>query len=487
MPAFGSVVTSKTIDLTIALIITLLFSLKQTSTKFTTVISFIIERLQLLSKRSYVYSSEFLIFASIFQNLFPTGYRFLRSSGKFIFPCLTTIRKVTLYSSVSPSNEQSDDNFMFYIKNKYKALQSSDKTVCLLVNEIHLAPFFDYKGGNLVGAAYDSTKAATSAFVFTITSVFSDFKDVVHVLPSHKMNAITLFKIIDKSLRSLEGIGFHAIAVITDNNAINRKAMLNFCLPPQLLTVYPHPCDSSRPLFFILDSVHIFKCIRNNWLNQKTEGKCLIFPHFNFADVSTSVGSDSETQSACASLSSLKQLHHLEADSTIKYAYKLSAKALFPSNLERQNVKLVIQIFNEHVSHALHQLGQKFSFPHWENTAAFIKLIVTWWDIVNVSTPNKGNRLKNEFKKLIICEETEAKKFLKQFLDWLRKWEMARFWKYQSIVSINLEQDMCCWENFKQIRLKRDSDNTDSWLEESMMCHYVKFLNAKKNYVCYPF
>ena len=89
---------------------------------------------------------------------------------------------------------------MFYIKNKYKALQSSDKTVCLLVNEIHLAPFFDYKGGNLVGAAYDSTKAATSAFVFTITSVFSDFKDVVHVLPSCK---ITLFKIIDKSLRSL--------------------------------------------------------------------------------------------------------------------------------------------------------------------------------------------------------------------------------------------------------------------------------------------
>ena len=109
-------------------------------------------------------------------------------------------------------------------------------------------------------------------------------------------------------------------------------------------------------------------------------------------------------------------------------------------------------------------------------------------------------------KKPIICEETEAKKFLKQFLDWLRKWEMAqtagkltkkhlllsniplkRFWKYQSIVSINLEQDMCCWENFKQIHLKRDSDNTDSWLEESMMCHYMKFLNAKRNYVCYPF
>ena len=43
----------------------------------------------------------------------------------------------------------------------------------------------------------------------------------------------------------------------------------------------------------------------------------------------------------------LKQLHHLEVDLTIKYAYKLSAKALSPLNLERQNVKLVIQVFNE--------------------------------------------------------------------------------------------------------------------------------------------
>ena len=421
MPAFKTDVSNDAIDLTLKLIVTLLLSLQRSLTKFAPVISFVIEQLQLTTKRSLVYSSEFLIFASIFQNLSPHGYRFLRNSGKIILPCLTTIRKVTLSSSVSPVNEQSEHNFMFYIKNKYKALQPRDKTVCLLVDEIHLAPFFDYKGGNLVGAAYDSTKAATSAFVFMITSVFSDYKDVVHVLPSCKMTAIDLFKFLCKSLKSLETIGFRVISVITDNNAINRKAMSNFSSPPQLLTAYPHPCDSSRPLFFILDTVHIFKCIRNNWLNQKTEGKCLVFPHFNFANVSTSVTSDS--QCAYASLSSLKQLHHLEVDSTIKYAYKLSAKALSPSNLERQNVKLVIQIFNEFVSHALHQLGGKFGIPHWQNTAAFIDLIKTWWDIVNVCTPNKGDRLKNNYQKPIIGDNTESKEFLKQFLDWLLQWD----------------------------------------------------------------
>jgi len=56
----------------------------------------------------------------------------------------------------------------------------------------------------------------------------------------------------------------------------------------------------------------------------------------------------------------------------------LSAKALQPSNLERQNVKLVLQIFNDYVSHALKESGEKFSIPNWHNTAAFIEMRTNW-------------------------------------------------------------------------------------------------------------
>lgn len=151
----GNNFADQAFDMTLKLVICLLISLKQFgSSSFISVISFIVEQLQLMTKKSFNYSSEFLVFAAIFHNLSPCGYRFLRGSGNIILPCLTTIRKVTMASSLSPLNEQTDRNFMLYIKHKYKALQYSDITVNLLVDEIHLASFFYYKSGtNMVAWA----------------------------------------------------------------------------------------------------------------------------------------------------------------------------------------------------------------------------------------------------------------------------------------------------------------------------------------------
>ena len=53
-------------------------------------------------------------------------------------------------------------------------------------------------------------------------------------------------------------------------------------------------------------------------------------------------------------------LHHVECQQTVKFSYKLSTKALNPSYSERQNVKLVSQIFNNFVSQALLHLRQGF-------------------------------------------------------------------------------------------------------------------------------
>jgi len=73
---------------------------------------------------------------------------------------------------MSPLNEQANETFLLYIKQKCKALLPQDLTVCLLIDEIHLSSFFDYKGGSIVGAAHNGVNAALSAFVFMIKSVF---------------------------------------------------------------------------------------------------------------------------------------------------------------------------------------------------------------------------------------------------------------------------------------------------------------------------
>jgi len=106
-----------------------------------------------------------------------------------------------------------------------------------------------------------------------------------------------------------------------------------------------HPCATHRKLFFLFDSVHLLKCIRNNWLGQSDADNMFVFP-------------DIEDRSICkASLSHLRQLYASEKDQYIKLAPGLSYKALNPSNLERQNVKLVLKVFDEKTITALAHLA----------------------------------------------------------------------------------------------------------------------------------
>ena len=55
---------------------------------------------------------------------------------------------------MSPSVEQTDATFLYFIKQKLQCLDPSDATVLLLVDEIHLKQYLDYKGGNIVDYHY---------------------------------------------------------------------------------------------------------------------------------------------------------------------------------------------------------------------------------------------------------------------------------------------------------------------------------------------
>ena len=102
------------------------------------------------------------------------------------------------------------------------------------------------------------------------------------------MDAKSFLNILLKTIVGLKEIGFKVIALIIDNNAINRKAMPLLAEPAKLSVVYEHPVDKSRLLFFTLDTIHILKCIRNNWINQKPCRTTLIFSSFTFNKISRS-------------------------------------------------------------------------------------------------------------------------------------------------------------------------------------------------------
>ncbi|XP_064120877.1 uncharacterized protein LOC135225533 [Macrobrachium nipponense] len=398
--------------------ITVLSLLKNESYKFFSTVTMICEQLHLMTLKRPEYSPDFLIFSSLLYNCSPKGYNFLRSTNYMMLPCYSTVRRLTISQNLSPAVEQNARTFLLYVKNKFKYLSKSDITVTLMIDEIHIKPYYDYKGGSIVGSAYDRTEAATSAFVFMINSLFSGFKDVVHILPAKSMTAGNLFTFIKQIIIGLENIGFRVICVLTDNNAINQKAMSHFSLPPKPSVMYEHPADNSRPLFFMFDSVHLLKCIRNNWINQRDADKNMIFPEFPF---------DSTFHTApkiCnAPFATLHKLHNLEADSLLRYAYKLTSKALNPSSLERQNVSLALQIFNEYVIEALLTTGKEHCLPNSVDAANYIKVIYLWWTIMNVKHPHKGTRLHNKYATPLTYNVNDEKYiFLQKFHSWLDLW-----------------------------------------------------------------
>lgn len=128
---------------------------------------------------------------------------------------------------------------------------STGKVVTLRVDKIHIKSYFDYVGGSIVGSAFDSAQAARSVFVFMVSSIISKFKDVVHMVPAKCMKDETLYDIL-RNVNCLHNIGFHVICVVTDNNAINAKAMKLFAEPTQLSMVYPPSSTHKQAIVFHL-------------------------------------------------------------------------------------------------------------------------------------------------------------------------------------------------------------------------------------------
>lgn len=381
-------------------------------------LKFVTEQLQLMTMSRPDYSSELLVLASLFYHCSRPGYRLLRDNKYVILPSYSTIRRIFLSNTFGPDAEQRPNNFLLYIKNKYNTLKPDDKIVTLMVDEIHIKPFFDYVGGNVVGAAFDTSEAATSAYVFMVGSIKSGYKDVVHIIPAKCMKAETLHHILRNVIIGLEQIGFFVMSVVTDNNAINGKALSLFAKPPTLSIVYPHPADKSRPLFFMYDAVHLLKCIRNNWLNQRDANQTMKYPEYSPDSIYYE-----NHRTECAPFKTLKQLYRLESTSLLKQGYKLSAKAISPSNLERQNVKLAVQIFNEYVVQSLLTLGRQHSLTYHSSVANYINLIYTWWTIMNVQSHNKGIKTNNNYAKPLTGNtDADNHKFLKSFSNWLEVW-----------------------------------------------------------------
>lgn len=229
-------------------------------------------------KNSVRYNPETLVTSSLLFSISPSAYKFLYEADYIFLPHPSTIRRLCSNTS-NIITETTENGFLYDIKQRFPYLEPKERHITLMMDEIHIKPFYDYKGGNILGKSFNSTECATSAYVFMVQSLLSPFKEVIHILPTKNITAAELHDILKKIILGLEKIGFCVVVVASDNNSINRKCMSLFLSPPQLNIVYPHPSDPLRPLFFCDRCCTFVKINPKQLVKSKSFEMCILFPH----------------------------------------------------------------------------------------------------------------------------------------------------------------------------------------------------------------
>ena len=192
-------------------------------------------------------------------------------------------------------------------------------------------PYFDHKSDDVVGLSDNSNEAGKSSLAFMLSRVFSQYMDALPIMATKCLKAENLFDTVKRMVIDLDEIGIYVLPIIANNNAIiKKKSTTMFCSPRKLSNVYLHTVIMSRPLFFLLDSILILKCNRNNWLGQNDTNKCMLFPKYCHN------GNHESDSILSASFCTLQKLHTQESQLILKCCYELTSKSHSPTNLERQ-------------------------------------------------------------------------------------------------------------------------------------------------------
>lgn len=240
-----------------------------------------IEQLRLACSSPYSrqYSNDMLQFAFTLFVRSSSCYRILLDSNTLILPQPRNLQKLSAVFNFSPGIQSNDHEQMRYLKFKADGLSQREKFVVLQVDEMHVTQGFNYKGGRITGVAENSKNDQANAIqAFLISSVAGSMREIVALVPVKQSTSATLTDMIKQVIRIVQACGFVVVIVASDNNQINAKAFEQLCGSDDVSVGIPNPDYPQYKIFLIFDIVHILKCIRNNWLNQKDSNQTFIYP-----------------------------------------------------------------------------------------------------------------------------------------------------------------------------------------------------------------
>ena len=234
----------------------------------------------------------------------------------------------------------------------------------MIIDEVKIRPSVAFSGGVMNGVAKNDPDSRVSSMLCVMLKCLHGGPSVmISITPVHKLTADYQFNVVKDEAATVEKAGLNVIGSITDNHKVNQHCCKLFSRISDFKA--RHPLDDTRMWYLLYDPVHLLKCIRNSWITEITQKITL-------------------DKNSIAFFSDITDLYLAEKNSILKTT-PLTCSAVHPSKLQLQNVKLVLQIFNDKVVAALKLRGAN-------ETANFVELILNWWKVVNVGSKGKDLR-----------------------------------------------------------------------------------------------
>jgi len=367
-------------------------------------LSFLAEQFELaISFSGKRYSQDLLITAAMWKAQSSKLYLSLVGNGLLSLPSPRHLQR--LMSCID--NETGIGNAtLAYLEARIKLLSPEERNVVLMVDEVYVSQKLEFAGGKLYGT--EDGSLCKTVLCYMIKSVRSSYRDMVAMFPTKNLNSARLLDTYRAVLKALTEKGFLVCGISADNATPNRRFFVDELCKGCLTTSIEHPFLPKQPIFLIFDAVHCFKNIYNNFVNKTW----FSLPPFE---------NDGMPFKAC--FQHLIDLFKLEMGKPAKMAYKLSDKVLHPKPIEKTNVSLAVAIFDPSTIAAMEYYSKHLCLPEWKGTCRFLKIVLQWWQIVNVKNPCTGIHKRNEFQKPITIFDDANLCYLKQFNDWLLTWE----------------------------------------------------------------
>ena len=316
-----------------------------------------------------------------------------RSSYNELRKVLTLPNRNTLKSIVNVKGEVGTPSDADSIIRAYTS-KSSHRLFSIIFDEVYILPSARYNSGHIVGMSHDDpTKLARTILAIMIRVIGSSDAFVVRLIPTYSLKANDLKNHLLQVIQCVRKHGGTVISLVSDNHPTNRSVYTSFKINSEFLG-NDSPTSEHSNFVLISDPVHLFKNIRNNWLTA-TNGEI----NFLYKD-----------KTITAKWDHISAIYHTEKNNIVRRT-TLTLNAIDPNCTSKQNVKLVLQIFNTKTVAALRQDG-------YLDTAEFVSIILKLWNILNIKSPST-HKVLNDGDRAPITLLDERFSFIKDIISGL--------------------------------------------------------------------